>query len=103
MLSLDQNFNGHDPGAFRLLSMVAGDFGVPGGTALGPAVEGYSTHFGPVTTLCPRTVANTARARGSSTAPVTPRPALIPMVRDIFFHIETFHRRYKFAEPCTFT
>lgn len=62
--------------------MVDGAFGVPGVTALGPVVEGYSTPSVPVTTLCPRMVESTARARGSSTAPVTQKPALIPTVRD---------------------
>lgn len=65
--------------------MVAGECGVPGVTALGPAVEVCSTPSVPVTTLCPRTGASTVRARGSSTAPVTLKPALIPMVRDLYY------------------
>lgn len=63
--------------------MVAGECGVPGVTALGPVVEECSIHFVPVTTLCLKTGASTVRARGSSIVPVTLRPALILMVRDI--------------------
>lgn len=69
---------------FRLLSMVAGECGVPGAAALELAVEGCSILSAHVTTLCPRTGGSTVRARGSSTAPVTQRPALIPMVREGF-------------------
>lgn len=61
--------------------MVVGVFGVLGAIAPGPAEEGCSILSVPVTTLCRRMVANTVKARGSSTAPVTPTPAPTPTVR----------------------
>lgn len=63
--------------------MAAGERGVPGATVLARVAEGCSILSGPVTTLCPRTGASTARARGSSTAPVTQRSAPTPTVRDV--------------------
>lgn len=62
--------------------MVAGACGAPGVTALAPVVEECSTPFAPVTTLCPRMEASTVRAKGSSTAPATQRPARTTTVRE---------------------
>lgn len=66
----------------RLQLMVVGASGVLGAIVLGPAAEEYSILFVPVTTPCQRMEASTAKARGSSTAPVTPKPAPTPTVRD---------------------
>lgn len=75
-------------GAFRLLSTVVGVCGGPGATAHGPVGEECSIPSAPVTTLCPKMGASIARAKGSSTDPVTLRPVLITTVRKILLIVD---------------
>lgn len=68
--------------------MAAGGCGVPGVTALGPAVEGCSIPTVPVITLCLRMEESTVRESVSSTDPATQKPAQIAMVRNFGYHVE---------------
>lgn len=62
--------------------MADGEPGDLGEIAHVPVEEVCNTLLGTVTIPNPKMEGNTVRARGFSTAPVTPRPALIAMVRD---------------------
>lgn len=64
--------------------MAVGERGVHGATALGRVGEGCSTHFVPVITLFQGMVESTVKARGSSTARATQRPAPTPTVSGIY-------------------
>lgn len=61
--------------------MAVGVCGVHGVTVPAPVAEVCNTLSAPVITRYLRTEASTVRAKGSSIAPATQRPALIPTVR----------------------
>lgn len=67
--------------------MVDGELGRNGENAHAPVVVVCSTPLGTATTLCPRTEANSARAKGFSIDLAIQRLAPTAMVRDATFRI----------------